>query len=206
MLDAMDAAGVDRIVFASTAAIYGSPPHVPVKEDAPVRPPHPYACSKLAAELAIETQTMGSRLGAVILRLLNVAGGLDPDPTRMVPRVIAAAVRTAHLEISGDGRIVRDYLHVEDAARAFVLALSAAERGHIRRYNIGSGTGYSVLDIVAVAEKLTGRTIQIVHRRPEDGPQFLVCDSTKAQAELAWTAEKSSLETIIRDALLADEG
>lgn len=203
LLEAMDSAGVERIVFASTATIYDSTPCEPVQEDTPDRSTNPYASSKLAAELAIEAQTMAGRLGAVILRLLNVAGGLDPDSTRMIPRAIAAAVGSANLEVSGDGSVVRDYMHVEDTAKAFVAAISATERGCTRRYNIGSGLGYSVLDIVTAAEKLTGRTIQIVHRPPGSGPQSLVCNSTRAQIELAWNPEKSDLSTIIGDALVA---
>ena len=202
LLEAMAARGVNILVFASTGSIYGTPESQPMGEDLPDAPPHPYAASKQAAESVIEWQARASGIGALALRLFNVAAGADPDPTRIVPRVLAAAAgQSPSVEVNGDGSAVRDFLHVDDAARAFVAALdSHAEVGQFRRYNIGSGTGASVLDVVAAAERVTGRSVPIVHRPPAAEPQALVCDPSRAAAELGWKPRRSDLDTIVQDA------
>jgi UDP-glucose 4-epimerase len=202
LLEAMAARGVNILVFASTGSIYGTPESQPMGEDLPDAPPHPYAASKQAAESVIEWQARAGGIGALALRLFNVAAGADPDPTRMVPRVLAAAAgQSPSVEVNGDGSAVRDFLHVDDAARAFVAALdSHAEVGQFRRYNIGSGTGASVLDVVAAAERVTGRSVPIVHRPPAAEPQALVCDPSRAAAELGWKPRRSDLDTIVQDA------
>jgi UDP-glucose 4-epimerase len=149
LLDAMAATGVARIVFASTGSIYGTPERQPMTERLPDAPPHPYAASKLAAESAISAQARTGRLSATVLRLTNVAGGADPDPTRLIPRAFAAAVNASALEVNGDGSTVRDYLHVVDAAAAFVACVDNPPPDGFRRYIIGSGHGSSVRDVVA---------------------------------------------------------
>ncbi len=205
LLDAMAASGAGVVVFASTGSIYGTPELQPMSEDLPDAPPHPYAASKQAAESVIEWQARAGGLGAVVLRLFNVAAGTDPDPTRIVPRVLAvAAGESPSVEVNGDGSVVRDFLHVDDAARAFVAALDAGPRvGAFRRYTIGSGVGTSVRDVVTAAGRVTGRPIPVIHRPSAVEPQALVCDPTRAAADLGWKPRRSDLDMIVGDAWAA---
>lgn len=200
LLDAMAASGVTRIVFASTGSIYGTPPHQPMSEGFPDAPPHPYASSKLAAEYAIEAQARSGGIGAIVLRLLNIAGGADPDSTRLIPRTLAAALDGTPLTVNGDGTAVRDYLHVDDAATAFVAALEHLPTpGASRRYNIGSGHGISILDVAAAVERVTGRAVPLIHAPAAPEPQILISDTARAMNELGWAPRNSDLDTIIRD-------
>lgn len=200
LLDAMAAVGVPRIVFASTGAIYGSPEHQPMTEDTPDAPPHPYAASKMAAELAIFAQSRTGRLSATVLRLMNIAGGADPDVTRLVPRTIAAAVDDSVLEVNGDGRTVRDYLHIEDAAAAFVACFARMPPlGEARRYIVGSGRGTNILEVIAAVEESIGRHIRLLHKPPAPEPPILVSDPAKARDELLWYPTCSGIQDIIRD-------
>jgi UDP-glucose 4-epimerase len=205
LLEAMASSGVHQLVFASTAAIYGTPDRQPMNEDLPDNPPHPYAASKAAAEAAIGWQARTGALGATVLRIFNAAGGNDPDPWRLLPRVLAvAAGQTEQLEINGDGTVVRDYLHVADTADAFVAAVEhSAELGTCRRYNIGSGTGTSVMDIVAAVERVTDRPVPVVHRPAVAEPAALICDPTRALAELGWKPRRSNPDDIVQDAWAA---
>lgn len=201
LLDAMQAAGVQRIVFASTGAIYGTPDRQPMTEDLPPAPPHPYAASKLAAELAIESQCMGGNLAAVVIRMLNVAGGTDPDPTRLIPRALAAAAGTTVLAVNGDGSTVRDYLHITDAAEAFAAGVGhGPDLGCSATYNIGSGSGTSVSDVIVTMESVTGQHILVDNRPPAAESPMLVADISKAAAGLNWKPIHSDIETIVRDA------
>lgn len=204
LLAAMESRGVDQLVFASTGAIYGSPERQPMTEDLPDDAPHPYGASKLAAELAIEAQARSGRLGAAILRVFGVAGGADPDASRIVPRVIGTAAGDfPNVTVNGDGSAMRDLLHVDDAAQAFVAALGRCPKvGETRRYNIGTGVGTSVADVIAAAEHITGRQIPVVHNPPAAEPAVLVCDSTRARDELEWKPARSELDSILRDAWL----
>ncbi|WP_330233089.1 NAD-dependent epimerase/dehydratase family protein [Nocardia sp. NBC_00508] len=201
LLDAMAATGVPRIVFASTGSIYGSPERQPMTEDMPDAPPHPYAASKLAAEFAIHAQAQAGNLSAVVLRLLNVAGGADPDPTRLIPRALAAARQRSALEINGDGSTVRDYLHIVDAAAAFVACVeNMPPLGKATRYNVGSGQGTSILVVVVAAvERVTGHRIHLVHRPPVPEPAALIGNPSKAIAELRWYPAHSHIDGIVRD-------
>ncbi|MFI5535696.1 NAD-dependent epimerase/dehydratase family protein [Nocardia sp. NPDC051900] len=200
LLDAMAAAGISRLVFASTGSIYGTPARQPMTERLPDAPPHPYAASKLAAEWAISAQAGTGRLSATVLRLMNVAGGADPDPTRLIPRAFAAARKGSALEVNGDGSAVRDYLHIDDAAAAFVACIeNIPPKGEFRRFLIGSGRGSSILDVVAAVERRTGRRIQLIHRPPAPEPAALISDPAKAMAELPWRPAQSDLETIVCD-------
>ncbi|MGO4518929.1 NAD-dependent epimerase/dehydratase family protein [Terriglobus sp. 2YAB30_2] len=200
LLDAMADVGVSRIAFASTGAIYGTPERQPMTEDLPDAPPHPYAASKLAAELAIHAQARTGRLSATVLRLMNVAGGVDPDPTRLIPRMFAAAIDRSALEINGDGSAVRDYLHITDAAAAFSAAVeNMPPLGEATQYIIGSGRGTSILDVAAAVEQHTGCQIQLIRRPPAPEPAALIGSPAKAAAELAWYPSHSDIGTIIRD-------
>ncbi|MFG3617787.1 NAD-dependent epimerase/dehydratase family protein [Nocardia sp. NPDC047654] len=200
LLEAMAAAGVSRIVFASTGSIYGAPQRQPMTERLPDAPPHPYAASKLAAEWAIRAQAGAGRLSATVLRLMNVAGGADPDPTRLIPRTVAAAMKHSVLEINGDGSAVRDYLHIDDAAAAFAACLeNTPTPGGAEQYIIGSGHGSSILDVVAAVERRTGKRIRLIHRPSAPEPAALISDPAKAASELGWSPRYSDLGTIVRD-------
>ncbi|WP_067685823.1 NAD-dependent epimerase/dehydratase family protein [Nocardia jejuensis] len=199
VLEAMAAAGVTRLAFASTAAIYASSPDRALTEDAPDAPPHPYAASKLAAELAVEAEAGATGLSATVIRLLNLTGGTGANPSGLVPRTLDAVVTGTPLTINGDGTAIRDYLHVADAATAFVAALDRTTSG-ATRYNIGSGTGTSILDVVAAVERVTGRRVPIRHNPPVPESAALVCDPAKARRELSWTPAHSDLDRIIAEA------
>ena len=214
LLDAMRAAGVGRLVFSSTAAVYGEPETVPITEDAPTIPTNPYGASKLAVDRAIGFETAATGLGAVSLRYFNVAGASgdqgevhDPE-THLIPLVLQAAsgVRPS-VQIFGtdyptpDGTAVRDYIHVEDLARAHLLALEAIEGGGHRVYNLGNGNGFSVREVVDAARTVTDRPIEAVEgpRRAGD-PAVLVASSDRIRTELGWTPEKPAIEDMIGDA------
>jgi UDP-glucose 4-epimerase len=205
LLEAMATADVRQLVFASTASIYGTPERQPMNEDLPDRPPHPYAASKAAAEAAIGWQARTGALGAIVLRIFNAAGGNDPDPGRLLPRVLRVAAGEApSLTVNGDGTVVRDYLHVADAAAAFVAALgNGVDVGTAHRYNIGSGVGSSVMDIVAAVERVVGKTLNVVHRVAAAEPAALICDPSRAIAELGWKPHRSNLDAIVADAWAA---
>ena len=200
LLGAMVAAGVKRVVFASTGSIYGSPEQQPMTEDFRDAAPHPYAASKQAAECAVEWQARAGGMSAVVLRLFNVAGGDDPDQTRIVPRVLAVASgQSPNLEVNGDGSAIRDLLNVSDAAEAFVASLAHGPDA-VRRYNVGSGVGASVMEIVKAAERVTGQPVPVVHRPPADEPARLLSDASRALAELGWKPRHSIVDEILRDA------
>ncbi|WP_327093940.1 NAD-dependent epimerase/dehydratase family protein [Nocardia vinacea] len=201
LLDAMATAEVPRLVFASTGAIYGDVGGRPITEDLPDNPPHPYASSKLAAEKAVEARAAA----AVVLRLLNVAGGRDPDPTRLIPRVLSAAARNEPLEVNGDGTTVRDYVHVADAANAFVAGLEhLPPPGVTERYVIGSGRGTSVRQVVAAVEKVLGRRMALTHRPAVPEPNSLVGHPAKAMKQLCWVPRYSEIEAIVGQMWHAD--
>jgi UDP-glucose 4-epimerase len=219
LLDAMRRAGVPRLVFSSTAAVYGNPSRVPIPEDAAAAPTNPYGWTKLAVDMAIAHECAAHSLGGVLLRYFNVAGAaLAPDgralgerhepETHLIPIALeVAAGRREKLQIFGDdyptrdGTCVRDYIHVEDLAAAHLLALDAAEPGRHKVYNLGNGNGFSNKEVVEVARAVTGAALPVesAPRRPGD-PAELVASSAKARAELGWVPAKPDLRTIIGDA------
>ncbi|MGN2636139.1 NAD-dependent epimerase/dehydratase family protein [Nocardia takedensis] len=205
LLRAMDTARVRALVFASTGAIYGTPERQPIDEDTPDAPPHPYALSKQAAETAVAAQTATGTLSATILRLFTVAGGAPTDDTGLIPRLLAvAAGDLPRLPINGDGSVVRDYLHVEDAAAAFLAAVDHLPApGTCRRYNIAGGLGASVNELVAATARIAGRPVPVEHRRAVAESRRLVGDSARAAAELGWRATRSDITTILRAAWAA---
>ncbi len=202
LLEAVDA---PRIVFGSTAAVYGTPELQPIPETEHTAPGSPYGASKLAAEQAVRFHARTGAVGAVVLRTFNVAGSVDgrtdPDGTRLIPKALAvAAGRAPHLEINGDGRAVREYLHVDDLAAAYVLALADVRPGEDRVYNVGSGAGVAVREVVAAVEAVTGRRVPALRRPAAPEAPVLVCDAGAIRAELGWRPERSALPEIIAGA------
>jgi UDP-glucose 4-epimerase len=192
-----------RLVFSSTAAVYGAREGM-LDEDQATLPVSPYGASKLAAEQVIGYQAALGRLGAVSLRCFNIAGAVagrgDRDLTRMIPKTLAvAAGLVERLEINGDGGAIREYTHVLDVAAAVGLALDAAGVGTHRVYNLGTGQGVSVAEVVGVARAVTGRPIPAVHCPPKPEARILIADPGRIGRELGWRPVNSSLEQILRD-------
>ncbi|ROO90139.1 UDP-glucose 4-epimerase [Actinocorallia herbida] len=213
LFEAMRGHGVRKIVFSSTAATYGEPEQVPIPEDAPTRPTSPYGQTKLAIDGVLTEFARLYGFGAVSLRYFNVAGahgrfGERHDPeTHLIPNVLRVpSGAVPHVSVFGDdyatpdGTCVRDYIHVVDLGDAHLLALGAAEPGTHRIYNLGSGSGYSVQEVIDVCREVTGHPIPAVvaPRRPGD-PAVLVASSAKIQDELGWKPERD-LRAMVRDA------
>jgi UDP-glucose 4-epimerase len=222
LLEAMRVTGVGRIVFSSTAAVYGEPEHTPVDEAAPARPTSPYGASKLAVDTALAEHARMHQVGAVSLRYFNVAGaqadrggqwlGERHNPeTHLIPSILAVALgaRAAGADVvrlfgddypTPDGTCIRDYIHVTDLARAHMLALEACVPGEHRIYNLGSGAGFSNLEVLGACREVTGRDIpaELAPRRPGD-PAVLVASSHRIQADLGWRAERG-LAAMVADA------
>ncbi len=214
LLEAMASAGVERLVFSSTCAVYGQPDEVPISEAAPPRPINAYGASKLAVDEMIGHFCLAHGLGAVSLRYFNVAGasgvlGEDHDPeTHLIPNILKAVLGTSEfVEIYGtdyptpDGTAIRDYIHIDDLADAHLLALAAVRPGEHRIYNLGNGSGFSVREVISAAQTVTGATIPTreAARRPGD-PPMLVAASERIRSELCWAPHKPGLEGIVADA------
>lgn len=214
LLDSMLAVGVKRIVFSSTAAVYGEPEAQPIFENALTIPTNPYGETKLAFERALHWNETAYGLRYASLRYFNAAGatarcGEDHDPeTHLIPIALqVAAGKRAHVEIYGDdyptpdGTCIRDYIHVVDLARAHILALEVLnERSAI--YNLGcGGDGYSVREVIETARRVTGREIPVrVGPRRAGDPAVLIASSEKIKSELGWKPRFQDLEVIIESA------
>lgn len=214
LLDAMLACDVKRLVFSSTAATYGEPEAQPIEESAPTNPTNTYGETKLAFEHALQWYDRAYALRYASLRYFNAAGatencGEDHDPeTHIIPITLqAAAGKRPRVEIYGedyptpDGTCVRDYIHVIDLARAHIQALDALSEGS-RIYNLGcGGAGYSVLEVIETARRITGKEIptHVGPRRPGD-PATLVASSDKIKSELGWQPQFQDLGLIIESA------
>jgi UDP-glucose 4-epimerase len=219
LLDAVRTARVPRLVFSSTAAVYGNPTELPITEDAVKAPTNTYGATKLAFDNALTSETFAHGLAAVSLRYFNVAGALirpdgtaigerhDPE-THLIPIALqAAAGRRDKLQLFGDdyptldGTCVRDYIHVQDLARAHLLALDAATAGEHRIYNLGNGNGFSNRQVAEAAREVTGADLPIeVAPRRDGDPATLVASSQRARDELGWVPEKDTLTDMIGDA------
>jgi UDP-glucose-4-epimerase GalE len=214
LLCAMKEEGVRKLVFSSSCATYGIPHEIPISEQSQQLPINPYGSSKLLAEHIIRDVAADNRLSAVALRFFNAAGA-DPEgelgechehETHIIPLMLAAARGEGQpLTIFGedyptpDGTCIRDYIHVSDLADAHLRALNyLAQRSGFSAFNLGTGTGYSIRQLIAATESLTGRIVphNFGLRRPGD-PPVLVADPSLAKRTLGWMSRHSSIETII---------
>ena len=214
LLNAMSAAGVKRLVFSSTAAVYGEPEKQPIEETDGTNPTNPYGNTKLAFERALAKYGQTHEFRHTSLRYFNAAGATErcgewhEPETHLIPLVLQAASGAhTHVEIFGsdyptrDGTCVRDYIHVADLARAHVLALDILDQ-RSAVYNLGcGGEGYSVRDVITVASEVTGREIptKVVARRVGD-PAVLIASSDRIKAELGWAPKFQDLRKIIESA------
>ena len=214
LLDFMVKNGVLKIIFSSSAAVYGNPQGIPIEEDHPKNPVNPYGDSKLMFENILGWYGSAYGLKHISLRYFNAAGasellGADHRPaTLLIPNVLKAALNKKNpVSIFGydyptkDGTCIRDYVHIVDIARAHTLALRKLEELSGRVYNLGSSDGYSVLDVIEVARSVTKVEIpvKICSRRAGD-PAAIVASSSRAKAELGWKPEFTEIETIIDSA------
>jgi len=217
VLAAMAQAGVEKFVFSSTCAIFGSPDRIPINEDAAKGPVSPYGRSKLMVEqILADHQAARPAFGFAALRYFNASGcaadgtlGEDHEPeTHLIPRVLMAATgRIDKLTVFGtdyptpDGTNVRDYVHVDDLADAHILAMEKMRPGEPMYLNLGTGRGFSVKEIIAAAQRVTGRPIRVEYgpRRAGDAVA-LYADPSRARAVLGWQAKHTDPESIIRSA------
>ncbi|HET6213203.1 MAG TPA: UDP-glucose 4-epimerase GalE [Micromonosporaceae bacterium] len=214
LLEAVRAAGVPRLVFSSTAAVYGNPTELPIPETAPPAPTNPYGCTKLTIDMALTGHVAAHDLAAVSLRYFNVAGAhgdigeRHDSETHLIPIALqVAAGKRDKLQLFGDdyptpdGTCIRDYIHVADLARAHLLALDAAEPGRHKVYNLGNGNGFSNKQVVDVVREVTGHPlpVEVAPRRSGD-PVALVASSDKARAELGWVPAHPELTDMVADA------
>lgn len=214
LLEAMVAAGVSRLVFSSTCAVYGEPDQVPISENEVPGPVNAYGASKLAVDLMIRDFCRAHGLGAVSLRYFNVAGasgelGEDHEPeTHLIPNILRVALGAAPaVRVFGtdyptpDGTAIRDYIHIDDLATAHLLALNGTRTGEHQVFNLGNGNGFSVREVIAAARDVTGVDIpaEEAPRRPGD-PPILVAAADLIRSELGWEPRKPELEQMVGDA------
>jgi UDP-glucose 4-epimerase len=214
LLDAVVAAGVKRLVFSSTAAVYGEPASSPITEDFATSPTNTYGETKLAFEKALSWYARAHGIAYASLRYFNAAGATTHNgeqhvpETHLIPLVLAAASGAlTHVTVFGedyptpDGTCVRDYIHVSDLARAHVLAIGVLSTAGGTICNLGCGGGFSVANVIDVARRVTGKTIRVERgaRRAGD-PAVLVASSRRAQEVLGWTPTRQKLEAIVEDA------
>jgi UDP-glucose 4-epimerase len=218
LLEGARQAGIGRIVFSSTAAVYGIPDATPIPETAPLRPINPYGETKRTVESALRFYGEAYGLRSVSLRYFNVAGATEEngevhDPeTHLIPNVLRAAETGQPITLFGDdyptpdGTCIRDYIHVADLADAHLLALEATAPGDLRTdealvCNLGIGAGFSVRQVVDAASRVVGRAIpETMGPRREGDPPVLVAAAERADAVLGWTAARPDLEAMISSA------
>jgi UDP-glucose 4-epimerase len=213
LLEAMVKAGVNKIVFSSTCAVYGEPKKLPIEETFETNPTNPYGETKLAVEKALKWFDRCYGIKYISLRYFNAAGASenygevhDPE-THLIPNILKVAIgQKEHLEVFGadyptpDGTCIRDYVHVIDIALAHIKALNFLD-GESRIFNIGCGGGYSVNQVIKAAENVTGKKIKVVYSERRAGdPPILVASSEKIQKELGWKPQFQDLEQIINSA------
>ena len=217
LIEALIANKINKIIFSSSAAIYGMPEQIPIAESHPINPVNPYGENKAEVERMLAEFNETSDLRSVSLRYFNAAGA-DPDretgeahnpETHLIPLVLdTAAGLTPDIKIFGndydtrDGTCIRDYIHVTDLVEAHLLALDALlQDAKSTTYNLGSGTGCSVMEVIAAARQVTGKEIPVtVTERRAGDVDVLVCSSDQIKTELGWQPQYSDLDTIIKTA------
>jgi len=216
LLEAMIESGVDKIIFSSTAAVYGDSSVQPISENADVNPINPYGQSKFAAEQVI-SEFSSKGIAAITFRYFNVAGSYKnskgelfienhQDETHLIPKILKNTIENglnSKVEIYGndfptkDGSCVRDYLHVQDLAHAHLLAIDKLEEGVSKVFNLGSGVGYSVFEVLSEIEKVVGVKLNKVSSPARAGdPVVLLAAIDKAKNELGWKPKASLTEII----------
>ena len=215
LLDALIESNVKNFVFSSTAAVFGEPEYVPLDEKHAEKPTSPYGWSKLFVEQILKDYDTAYDLKFVALRYFNACGatatrGEHHEPeTHLIPLILEAAAGTRpHISVFGndyptpDGTAIRDYIHVSDLSQAHLLAVKhLADGGDSEFVNLGNGAGFSVLEVIETARKVTGKPIEVktVPRRAGD-PSRLIADSAKARNLLGWNPQLADLESIIESA------
>ena len=215
LLDALIESDVKKFVFSSTCATYGEPQYVPIDEKHPQKPENPYGWSKFFCEQIMKDYDRAYGLKFVALRYFNACGATETrgehhEPeTHLIPLILEAALgKRAHISIFGndyptpDGTAIRDYIHVLDLSQAHLLAVKHLQNGGDSEFiNLGNGLGFSVLEVIEAARKVTGKPIQAVNapRRAGD-PSRLISESTKAKTLLGWNPQYADIETIIESA------
>jgi len=216
LIKAMVKTGVDKIVFSSSAGVYGNPERLPVKEDDKKEPTNPYGQSKLMVERLLAWFDKIHQLRSISLRYFNAAGATldgklgeahEPE-SHLIPNILKAFIAGKEFVLHGDdyqtadGTCIRDYIHVLDLAQTHILALEALAEGHkTDLYNAGTGKGYSNKQVIEMVEKVTGKKVKVKigPRRPGDANE-LVADAAKFQKEFNWQPQYSDLRTIIESA------
>jgi UDP-glucose 4-epimerase len=214
LLEAIRESGTPKLVFSSTAATYGEPERTPITESMPTAPTNPYGATKLAIDHAITSYSNAYGLAATSLRYFNVAGayaGFGENrvvETHLIPLVLQTALgQRAKISVFGtdwptpDGTAVRDYIHVLDLADAHILALESATSGSHTIFNLGSGQGFSVREVIDACARVTGLPIAVENapRRAGD-PAVLIASSDLATTELGWSPHRTDLDVIVADA------
>jgi len=214
LLEAMTFSGISKLVFSSTAAVYGNPEKQPIEEHDATTPTNPYGETKLAIEHALHWYSSAHALQYVALRYFNAAGATEKrgerhsPETHLIPLVLEAAEKRSSVAVFGndyptqDGTCVRDYIHVSDLARAHVLALhSLVDGGQSATFNLGCGQGYSVREVIDAAQRVTGQSIDVeVQPRRAGDPAVLVASSARIREALGWTPQFELLDDIVGSA------
>jgi UDP-glucose 4-epimerase len=217
LFEVMRAKNVNKIIFSSTAAVYGNPQYLPINENHPKNPINPYGRTKLIVEEILKDYDAAYNFKSICLRYFNAAGA-DPErelgerhnpETHLIPLVLEAiSGKRSHLNIFGDdydtpdGTCIRDYVHVDDLCEAHLLALNKLLMGYGSDvYNLGYGHGFSIKEVIGTAKSITGLPIKLEFQpRREGDPESLIADATRARKELGWTPNFESLDKIIAHA------
>lgn len=216
LLQSMQTHNVRRFIFSSTCAVYGEPQRVPIVEDLPKEPINPYGHTKLVVEWMLQDSATAWGLGSVALRYFNASGaaadgaiGEDHDPElHIIPLVLKVALgQLPEIKVFGtdyptpDGTCIRDYIHVEDLAEAHRLAVEQCEPGRAEAFNVGTGTGTSVRQIIDAARKITGHAIPVVEvaRRPGD-PPALYANADRLRQRIGWQPKYTDIHAVIETA------
>jgi UDP-glucose-4-epimerase GalE len=215
LVETMIKVGCHKLVFASTAGVYGNPVHLPIPENDPKEPENPYGETKLSVERLLKWYDKAYGFKSISIRFFNAAGATEElgedhhDESHLIPNIIRAQLAGEEFTLFGDdyptpdGTCVRDYIHVLDLASAFTLAAEhlMSSEATTTCYNAGTGTGYSNKQVIAMVEKISGQPVKVksIPRRPGDANE-LVADSSRLRAELSWSPKYSDLESIIKSA------